>query len=425
MSRSKLKLSCFSFSFVMLWTFHFNFNFSFQSRTMAEQQRRRRLIVDCDAGVDDCQALLMALTAHIAGKIELVGITCVSGNVHVDKVIKNVRRCVAVMMLQHQKLGDQANREKWAASVQNLLRIPILRGCHEPLIVEDGESLANATFWHGKDGLGNKSKEIDAALSAAGITADLFSSSGANTHQHAVQAMIEMCASSPGEVTICALGPLTNIAMACKLSESFSTNVKHLIFMGGSRFARGNANLTAEFNAFADPESFQIVLRHFRGKATMIGWDLTVKHGVPFEFVKESWMGSASDSIYGLRPAASFLSICSADIIQKSQTGPWGGSGLLIPDPLAMVVALEPSVVLSSIYCWATVETSGKRTKGMLVIDYDDLFAAKRRECQAAPQSEDQSLSWNTEEKKLCIVTELDMACVHRWLLYSTETPSL
>ena len=117
----------------------------------------------------------------------------------------------------------------------------------------------------------------------------------------------------------------------------------------------------------------------------MVGWDLTAKHGVPFEWVEQLWMGDATGGIVGPRPAASFLAICSADIIRKSRDGPWGAHGLLIPDPLAMAVTLDPALVVAdSIECWATVETSGKRTRGMVVIDYDNLFAAKRSSFRAA-----------------------------------------
>ena len=207
--------------------------------------------------------------------------------------------------------------------------------------------------------------------------------------------------------------------------------------MGGTRFARGNANLTAEFNAFADPEAMQIALRYFKGCATMVGWDLTAKHGVPFDWVEDIWLGNVSGGISGPRPGASFLSLCSADIIRKSRAGPWGAHGLLIPDPLAMAVTLDrASVVEESTKCWATIETSGKHTRGMVVIDYDNLFARTRRrssELEAptegetanddgANRKEEKEMSIEpNEEKMLSIVTKLNMERVQYWLLASTE----
>ena len=394
------------------------------------------IIIDCDAGVDDCQALVMALTAHARGEVTIAAITCVSGNVGVDKVVRNVRRCIAVVALQM-----AVNRDSSGGNI-HVNAIPVLKGCHEPLILEDGETVADAQFWHGRDGLGNASHAVDAGLLAAGVAAETVATFGTPDAQHAVQGMINICEATPGAVTICALGPLTNIAMACKMSPSFSATVRHLVFMGGTRFARGNASLTAEFNAFVDPESLQIALRYFRGASTMVGWDLTARHGVPFEFVEQTWMGDAAGGIAGSRPAASFLAMCSTDIIQKSRAGPWGAHGLLIPDPLAMAVALDPaSVVADSTECWATVETSGKRTRGMVIIDYDNLFASKRRTFRAkntTPGSEQDdeappvavsaaaaaaaATASEDKEKKLRVVTQLNMERVQHWLVASTAT---
>ena len=106
---------------------------------------------------------------------------------------------------------------------------------------------------------------------------------------------------------------------------------------------------------------------------------------------------------------------------------------MLIPDPLAMAVTLDPALVVAeSIECWATVETSGKRTRGMVIIDYDNLFAAKRSSFRAAemalssgqgdgvpPIEEKEDVG---EEKKLRVVTGLNMERVQHWLMVSTTT---
>ena len=131
----------------------------------------KRILIDCDAGVDDCQALLMALTAHARGEVTVVAITCVSGNVGVEQVVKNVRRCIAVVGLQMQGRSDFQSKN-------DVNTIPVFKGCHEPLVVYDGESTADATFWHGQDGLGNASHDVDAGLLAAGIDARIIAKRG-------------------------------------------------------------------------------------------------------------------------------------------------------------------------------------------------------------------------------------------------------
>ena len=121
----------------------------------------KRILIDCDAGVDDCQALLMALTAHARGEVTVVAITCVSGNVGVEQVVKNVRRCIAVGASRCRGGGFP---------IQEYANIPVFKGCHEPLVVYDGESTADATFWYGKRSR-ERSHDVDAGLLAAGIDA--------------------------------------------------------------------------------------------------------------------------------------------------------------------------------------------------------------------------------------------------------------
>ena len=358
----------------------------------------RKLIIDCDAGVDDCQALMLALSAHVRGECEIVAITTVSGNVHIDKVIRNVRRCLAVKFIEQQQQHE---------TISNVLSIPVYYGASEALIVDVEEDHKHARFWHGNDGIGGASVAVDVEIQnkLGKVTALRILDARPTETTPAAVKLAQLCLGCPNKISIVALGPLTNVALACKLyPESFPIAVKEMIFMGGTRYARGNANLTAEFNAYADPEALQICLAALQSRATMVGWDLTCNHGIPFDFV-QSWFGnstsltasgsasttddvsasmhtsastSAAHSIDGTCPVGAFLSLLSADIVHKSRHGPWQKAGLLIPDPLAMCVGIRPeTVVKDSKSYFATVELGGKRTRGQVVLDYDGLFTEK------------------------------------------------
>ena len=185
--------------------------------------------------------------------------------------------------------------------------------------------------------------------------------------------------------------------------------------MGGTRFARGNANLTAEFNAHGDPEALQVVLKSFAGKATMVGWDLTCRCGVPFDWTSDQWFGDTSGGIEGDNPVGSFLELVSSEIVQKSRDGPWRECGLLVPDPLAMAVALLPpkDLGVEKRSYFATVELGGKRTRGMVVIDNDGLFASQKN------GGESSSRAVLAAYANLSVVTEMNvnmfMSALMRW----------
>ncbi len=410
-------------------------------RPAAEGGRRlRRLIVDTDAGVDDCQALLMALAAHARGAVAVECIACVGGNVPVDKVLPNVRRCLAAAALQTAAAaaaaaaaapGDGGNSQHHLAAAASVLAIPVYKGCSEPLIKEPDDDGADAKFWHGADGLGNASSAVDQELAGRGCVDRFAAIQRAATaaaaafepdllHRptsldHPALKIAEMCMANPGEISIVAVGPLTNIALACKLFPDFPASVRDFVFMGGTRFARGNANLTAEFNAFADPEALQICLRYFSGKQTMVGWDLTARCGMPFDWVYAKWLADAGGGLAGPRPAAAFLSLASADIVHKSRNGPWRDAGLLVPDPLAMAVAIDPSVVVESARYFATVELAGKRSRGMVVLDYDGLFSPSSKADGASGAG-----GAGATSKNLRVATELDIEKVQALMCAST-----
>jgi purine nucleosidase len=278
-----------------------------------------RLIIDTDAGVDDSQAILMALT-HGGARVE--AITTVTGNVHVDKVNRNVIAILALMGM----------------------RIPIYSGATLPL-VEPWH--AGAPEVHGDDGLGNWT---DRPHPLQGLE-----------REHAVNALVRLVNENPGQYTIVALGPLTNLAMAQRLDPSFASKVKQLYFMGGTLQGVGNTTtVTAEFNIWCDPEAAHIVLSSFP-RATMLSWETTLAHPIDWDtYGRLANMGSPRSRFFrdttrvisGLMRSYGFL------------------RGYLLPDPLAMAIALEPALIRQAADYIMMVELRGTHTRGQTVIDH-------------------------------------------------------
>lgn len=278
-----------------------------------------RLLIDTDAGVDDAQAIMMALT-HPGVTVE--AITTVAGNALVDQVILNVFTILDIMQKD----------------------VPVYQGAARPLLPE---------YWytecsiHGDDGLGN--------LSNRPPTSRQLES------EPAAMALIRLANQNPGELTLVALGPLTNIALACRLDATFPSKIKQFVFMGGATTAFGNARcVTSEYNVYSDPEAAHIVLTAFP-ESIMLSWETTVQHPLSWEqYNKLAAMPSA---------AARFFAQTNALMVDFLQSAPLA-RGFLLPDPLAMAAALDQSVILQSEKYYVAVELNGQLTRGQTVVDF-------------------------------------------------------
>lgn len=275
-----------------------------------------RIIIDTDTGVDDAQALLLAF-GHKGTKVE--AITSVSGNVNVEKTTANVL-----------KVLDVAGQD-----------VPVYAGCALPLV----NPPMHASYAHGEDGLGD-----------CGIQ----TSKRKPENKHAVHALIDMANAHPGELSIVALGPLTNIAVATMLDPELPGKFKQLTIMGGAVSGKGNTHVTAEFNVYFDPEAARIVFDKWP-MVQVLDWETTIATGLTNKDL---------DTLMAIdTPKGEFFRKISAGT-RAFLKEHFKFDMMFAPDGLAMSVALEPSIIKKVETRHLTVELSGEHSRGLTVVDW-------------------------------------------------------
>ena len=280
----------------------------------------QKMIIDTDTASDDAVALVMALQSP---EVDVVAITIVAGNVDVSQGSQNARYTL--------EMCGQS--------------VPVYDGCDKPMLRERH----SATFFHGEDGMGNmfypEPKQKAEAL-------------------HAVQAIIETIRANPG-ITLVTLGPMTNVALALSQAPDIAGLVGRCVVMGGAACAVGNITPTAEYNIWCDPEAARICFAS--GMAIeMVGWELS--------------RGEANLSVEDMEryktgidtPLSNFVIDCNASGL-RANTEWLGDPGLGLPDPVAMAVALDPSICTSKSNHFVEIECEGVFTRGMTVVDALDV----------------------------------------------------
>ncbi|KAK3035401.1 hypothetical protein RJ639_032929, partial [Escallonia herrerae] len=202
---------------------------------MAEQPKKK-IIIDTDPGIDDAMAILMALNSP---EVEVIGITTIFGNVYTTLATRNALH-----------LLEMAGRTD----------IPVAEGSH--VTITKGTKLRIADFVHGADGLGNQSFPPPKGKPIA---------------QSATEFLIEQVKLYPREVTVVAMGPLTNIALAMQLDPAFTKNIGQIVLLGGAFAVNGNVNPAAEANIFGDPDAADVV---FTSGADVLAIGINVTHQV-------------------------------------------------------------------------------------------------------------------------------------------------
>ncbi|MGB1252556.1 MAG: nucleoside hydrolase [Candidatus Promineifilaceae bacterium] len=280
-----------------------------------------RLIIDTDPGEDDALAIMMA-AVHAGTTIE--AITVVGGNVGLAHTVNNA--CVVL---------DQLG-----------LDVPVYAGCHQPLV----RLSADASNAHGKDGLGNTG----------------FRSSRPIESEHASAEIVRRANANPQQLTLVTLGPFTNIATALLLDPDLPLKLKRVVSMAGAVTARGNTNVCTEFNVFADADAAFAVFDAWgrAGKVIEVAdWELTAEHGFS-KAMRAEWaaLGTPNADFFTAISAHSnrFIEEVRHRTLQR------------FADPVAMAVALMPSIVTRSEVHNLVVETDGRFTRGQTIVDWLD-----------------------------------------------------
>jgi purine nucleosidase len=278
-----------------------------------------RFVIDTDPGVDDAHAIMMAF-AHPQAKIE--AITTVAGNVSLERTTANACTILDV-------LGQD---------------VPVFAGCDRALVARTPD----AGHVHGTDGLGDSG----------------YPPSQRNvTDEHAVNVLVRLANEAPGELTLIAIGPLTNLALATRLDPTLPGKYKGLVVMGGAIRGVGNVTPSAEFNVYTDPEASAIMYDAWPG-LTLVSWETTMAHPFSTEQV-ETLM--AIDS-----PRGEFFRRITRRTVEFLHEL-LGRQELLAPDGLAVAVALEPDIVRKAETHYVQVELAGQHTRGQTIVDWHDI----------------------------------------------------
>ncbi len=274
-------------------------------------QAAARVILDTDPGTDDALAILLALNSP---ELSVDALTIVPGNVDSAQGLANALTILGV-----------AGR----------CDIPVARGAQHPL----NQLLTVATYWHGADGL------ADIKLPGPPCKAD---------PRFGPDLIIDLVHAHPHEVTLVALGPLTNIALAISKDPTIVGLVANLVVMGGS-LSGGNVTGAAEFNIYNDPEAAQMVFAA-GWTVTMVGSDVGSRTLLT--------AGQVNELAAHPGPQSRLATGIGRYIIAKSET--WGTHGMAMYDPLAVAAVIDPSLVALQ-PMRIDVETRGELTRGETV----------------------------------------------------------
>lgn len=309
----------------------------------------RAFLIDTDTASDDAVALIMALRAP---DVRVVAITTVAGNVDVQQATQNALYTV----------------ELCGADVA------VYSGAGKPLL----RPYTNATWFHGRNGLGDRDYPPPHRSPEA---------------LHAVDAIIDAIEANPGLVIV-TLAPLTNLALALAKKPGIAAKVGRCIVMGGAPCCEGNVTPAAEYNIWVDPEAARIVMLS----------------GLPVELV--GWQLSRGDAVANENdiariqafnnPLARFAIECNSQARRayKVQTGE---DGISLPDPVAMCIALDPTVGTEWSAHYVDVETQSELTRGMTVVDRLNVAADDRNRAvwaSALHKEQKAQVCWKIDTKR-------------------------
>ncbi|GAA6158235.1 nucleoside hydrolase [Ruegeria sp. HU-ET01832] len=278
----------------------------------------RKIIIDTDPGQDDAVAILLALASP--DEIDVLGITAVAGNVPLELTAKNAR--IVCELAGHTD-------------------VPVYAGCDRPL----NRPLVTAEHVHGKTGLDGPVLPDPQMPLAQG---------------HAVDFIIDtLRAQEPGTVTLCPLGPLTNIATAFTKAPDIVDRIQEIVLMGGAYFEVGNITPAAEFNIYVDPEAADIV---FKSGAPIVVMPLDVTHDALVT-------PHRNDAFRALDSKVGHAVAEMTDFFERFDKEKYGSEGAPLHDPCVTAYLIRPEL-FSGRLINVEIETQSELTLGMTVADW-------------------------------------------------------
>ena len=276
-----------------------------------------KVIIDTDPGQDDAAAIMLALASP---EIDLLGLTVVAGNVPLALTARNARI-----------ICEMCGRTD----------IKVFAGAAGPL---HGAQIT-AEHAHGKTGLDGP---------------DLFEPSFPLQDRHAVDFIVETIMTElPGTITLCAIGPLTNIALALQKDPAIAGRLKQIVLMGGGYFAQGNITPSAEFNIYADPVAAAITFA-CGAPLTMMPLDVTQK-------VLATKARTDRIRAVGNRAARALTEMLR--FYERFNAEKYGTDGAPLHDPTTIAWLLDPDLFAGRM-CNVEVETNSDLTRGATVVDW-------------------------------------------------------
>jgi len=278
----------------------------------------RKIIIDTDPGQDDAVAILLALASP--EELDVVAITTVAGNVPLPLTTRN-----ALMMCELAGRTD----------------VPVYAGSDGPMV----RDLITAEYVHGATG-----------IDGAGLPEPTMEV----RQRHAVDAIVDIVmAAEPGEISLCPLGPLTNVGQALVKEPRIADRLGEIILMGGGFFEGGNTTPAAEFNIYVDPQAADIVFQS-GVPITMMPLDVTHKALTsPERLARFAAISSlAGKAVHGM-----------LDFFERFDIEKYGSEGGPLHDPCVIAYLLDPGL-FGGKNVSVRIETSSEMTMGMTVIDW-------------------------------------------------------
>ena len=277
----------------------------------------RNIIIDTDPGQDDAIAILLALASP---ELNVLGITAVAGNVPLNLTQENARIVCEL-----------------AGFPETL----VFAGCDTPL----SRKLVTAEHVHGKTGLDGP--QLDAPQMPLQDT-------------HAVDWIIETCrAAQAKSITLCPLGPLTNIATALTRAPDIKDAIEEIVLMGGAYFAVGNITPAAEFNIYVDPEAAKIVFD--------AGLPLTV---MPLDMTHKALTTKPRiDKFRQMGTTVGTMTAAWTDFFERFDMEKYGSEGAPLHDPTVIAYLIKPDLFTGR-QINVEIETQSDLTLGMTVADW-------------------------------------------------------